>query len=88
MARTADDLTVRVGPQGRIVIPAGMRRELALGEGTLLIPRIEDGRLVFERRADILRRLRRNFAAVEPGVRLSEELIADRRKEAERERKE
>jgi len=76
---------VRVGPQGRIVIPAAVREELGLGVGDELSTRVEDGRLVLERREDVVRRLRGRYAAIAPGRSLSEELIAERREEAEAE---
>lgn len=76
---------VRVGPQGRIVIPAAVREELGLDVGDELSTRVEDGRLVLERREDVARRLRERYAAIVPGRSLSEELIAERREEAEAE---
>ena len=79
---------VRVGPQGRIVIPAAVREELGLGVGDELSTRVEDGRLVLERREDVARRLRERFASVTPDRSLSEELIAERRAEAIREARE
>ncbi len=73
---------VRVGPQGRIVIPAAVREELGIGVGDELSTRVEDGRLVLERREDVARRLRKRFASVAPGRSLSEELMAERREDA------
>lgn len=78
-------MMVRVGPQGRIVIPAALRDELGLGVGDELSTRVEDGRLVLERREDVVRRLRERYASVAPGRSLSEELISERREEAEAE---
>lgn len=75
-------IRVRIGPQGRIVIPAPLREQLGLGAGEELIARVEDGRLVLERREEVVRRLRASFANVAPGRVLSEELIAERREEA------
>jgi AbrB family looped-hinge helix DNA binding protein len=75
-------LKVRVGPQGRIVIPAALREELGFGPGQELVARVEDGRLVLERREDVVRRLKGRFAHVPVGRMLSEELIAERREEA------
>jgi len=72
-----------VGPQGRIVVPAALREEMGLGVGEELLARVEEGRLVLERRADVARRLRGRFGGAEPGRLLSEELIAERRREAE-----
>lgn len=76
-------MMVKVGPQGRIVIPAALRDELGLGVGDELSTRIEDGRLVLERREDVARRLRGRYAAIASDRTLSEELIAERREEAE-----
>ena len=77
--------TVTVGPQGRLVIPAEIRRELGISPGDVLLAVVEDERLVLEKREAVLRRLRRRFAHVEPGVSLADELIAERRSEARRE---
>jgi AbrB family looped-hinge helix DNA binding protein len=75
-------LKVRVGPQGRIVIPAALREELGVGPGQELMARVEDGRLVLERREDVVRRLKGRFAHVPADRVLSEELISERREEA------
>ncbi|MHB8763316.1 MAG: AbrB/MazE/SpoVT family DNA-binding domain-containing protein [Deferrisomatales bacterium] len=79
MAQVYDAQEVRIGPQGRVVIPAALRRALDLGEGQILVARAEGDRLVMETRQAILARLRRQFAAVPEGVDLADELIADRR---------
>ena len=76
---------LRVGPQGRIVIPASVREEMRLGVGEELLARIEDGRLVLERREEMAHSLKERFAKVAPGRSLSEELIAERREETLRE---
>jgi AbrB family looped-hinge helix DNA binding protein len=76
---------VNVGPQGRIVIPARIRRELGLGEGSWLAVRTEGGRLILEPREEVLRRVRGRYARVAGNKRLSEELIRERRTEARRE---
>ncbi len=75
----AQDL--RVGPQGRIVIPAGLRRSLGLAPGTELIARVEDGHLILARREEVLGAVRALFAAVPASRVLSQELIEDRRLE-------
>jgi AbrB family looped-hinge helix DNA binding protein len=76
---------VSVGPQGRIVIPAGIRRALGLVEGTRLAVRAEEGRLILEPREEVLRRIRGRYARVAGKRRLSDELIRERRLEARRE---
>ena len=79
MARTS--LPVRLGPQGRIVVPAELRRELDLEEGTELAIRSDGRRLILEPRREVLRRLRRRFADVDD-VSLAAELVADRVEES------
>jgi AbrB family looped-hinge helix DNA binding protein len=77
---------VTVGRQGRLVVPAPLRRRLDIEEGAVLLARAEEGRLVLEPRAAVLSRLRRRFEAVPAGVGLVDELLAARREEAARER--
>jgi AbrB family looped-hinge helix DNA binding protein len=76
---------VRLGPQGRLVVPVELRRELGLAEGTEMAIRSDGGRLILEPRAEILRRLRRRFDHVPEGVSLADELAADRQEKARRE---
>ena len=85
MAKVLEQTKVNVGPQGRIVIPARLRRALEIEPGDTLVARLEDGRIILEKRASILARVRRRFAGIPREVSLSDELIAERRKEAERE---
>ena len=82
MARTA--LPVRLGPQGRLVVPAELRRELDLQEGAELTIRSDGRRLILEPRREVLRRLRRRFADA-GDVSLADELAADRAEEVRRE---
>ena len=82
----ADHVEIVLGPQGRIVIPARMRRALGLKPGDRMTAALEDDRLVLERREVVLGRLQAAFAAVvPPGVSLVDELIKERRAEASRE---
>jgi AbrB family looped-hinge helix DNA binding protein len=76
---------VTVGPQGRIVIPVHIRKELGLEPGADLVAYVEDGRLMFETRESLWRRIKTLFAHVPPDVSLADELIAERRAEARRE---
>jgi AbrB family looped-hinge helix DNA binding protein len=78
---------VRVGPQGRVVIPARLRDALHLGTGEVLVAHVDGDRLVLERREAVLDRLRTAFGAAVPRtVSLVDELLADRREEAAREK--
>lgn len=83
MARISAE--VIVGPQGRLVVPASIRRELRMEPGQVLLARAEDGRLVLEPREAVVARIRSQFAAATGGQSLAEELIAERREEARRE---
>jgi AbrB family looped-hinge helix DNA binding protein len=79
-------LPVRLGPQGRLVVPVELRRELDLEEGSELAIRSDGRRLILEPRSEVLRRLRRRFADVD--VSLADELASDRAEESRRESEE
>ncbi|PAX09176.1 AbrB/MazE/SpoVT family DNA-binding domain-containing protein [Sphingomonas lenta] len=77
---------VKIVDGGKLVIPASMRRELGLATGDTVLVDIDEGELrvrsvgrAVERARAILRKY------VPEGVGLSDELIAERRREAERE---
>ena len=73
---------LRIGPQGRIVIPAPIRKALGLIPGAVVMGRIENGKVVLSR-SNPLEELRAMFKKVKRS--LSEELIAERREEARKE---
>lgn len=77
---------IKLGRQGRIVIPATLRKELGLQEGDVLHARAEGGRLVLETPRSILERLRGQLRAAAGDRDLVAELLAERRAEAKRER--
>ncbi len=79
---------VKLGKQGRLVIPADLRRELELKEGDEVSMHADGGQLVVETPAAALRRLKGMFADLPPGVSMADELIAERRVEALREEQE
>lgn len=85
MTTDVRQVRVRVGEQGRLVIPAQLRKALAIEPGQTLIARVEEGRLVLEPRETIVARIRAQFAHLPPGVSLADELVAERREEARRE---
>ena len=74
---------VKLGKQGRLVVPASLREALGLEAGAELVARVEEGRLVFEPKAAVMARLRGRFARVEGS--LAAELLEERRQEAVRE---
>jgi AbrB family looped-hinge helix DNA binding protein len=71
---------VRLGPQGRLVVPAEIRRELGLVEGAELAARTDGHRVILEPRDAVLRRARSRFRAVRGS--LADELADDRRAQA------
>ena len=77
---------VRIVEGGKLVIPASMRRQLGIVAGDTVMVDVDNGELrvrsvtkALERAREILRR------HVPEGVSLSDDLIADRRAEAEHE---
>jgi AbrB family looped-hinge helix DNA binding protein len=85
MARASRSVPLRIGPQGRVVIPAELRRELDLEPGQTLMAHVESRRLVLERREGILERLRAEVRGTRRKTSAVDELIAERRAEARRE---
>lgn len=76
---------VQLGRQGRLVIPAELRRAMAVTDGDQLIARVEDGRLILEKRSTVRDRIKSRFAVVGPEIALADELVADRRAAGESE---
>jgi len=85
MARTQSSNEVQLGAQGRLVIPAHLRKALDLKPGDRLLARREGESIVLERRSSLVKRLQARFAHIPSEVCLADELIAERRAEAERE---
>ncbi len=75
---------VQIGAQGRVVIPAALRKALKLKPGDRLILHREGDRIVLERRESIERRLWEMFEQIPREVSLVDELIAERREAARR----
>jgi AbrB family looped-hinge helix DNA binding protein len=76
--------TVILGGQGRLVVPADVRKELGLQPGDELVLHTEEGRIVLERRSDAVARLRGLYSA--PSTRGAvDELVAERRRAARHE---
>ncbi|WP_404478600.1 AbrB/MazE/SpoVT family DNA-binding domain-containing protein [Novosphingobium sp. BL-52-GroH] len=75
----------RVVSGGRLQIPADVRKELGLTDGTDVRLEVVDGELRVRTFASALQRVRAIARAhLTPGVSMADELIADRRAEAAR----
>jgi len=73
---------VTVGPEGQVLIPAGIRRAAGVEPGARIVVGLEGEQVVLISGDAIKRRLRRMFAGIEGSM--AEELIADRQAEAAR----
>lgn len=82
----SSEVRLRVAENGRVVIPAEVRRDLGVESGGEIILKKEDNgyRMTTQqqRLAEARRRIRRY---VKPGTSLVDELIAERREAAKRE---
>ena len=77
----------RINDNGRVVIPAAYRKVLGIKAGDEVILRVEDDELritTMQRRIENAQKRIRRY--VKPGVSLADELIAERREAARRER--
>ncbi len=79
--------TTILQPNGRIVIPSEIRRQLDLGSGQKLEISVDQGRIILTPQVERLRQAQALLGEHVAGDdnRWSEELIAERRAEAERE---
>lgn len=70
---------VTVDANGRILVPAAVRRSLGLAPGSQLLLSVTDGRLLLEKREDAWRRAQGLFDGNRPSGSVVEELLAERR---------
>lgn len=82
----ARSVKVRLGPDGRIVVPAPFREALQLKEGDVLFARLEGEEVHLLTPTAVMKRTRAILRKFVPeGVSLVDELIEERRREAKRE---
>ena len=84
MARTIHGVDVRFDTDGRMAVPASIRKALGIRSGERHVARIEDEQLVIEKPASVERRIRARFRNA-AGCSLADELVAERREEVRRE---
>jgi len=84
MPRSTQQAEVSLGPQGRLVIPARLRHSLGYEPGDRLLVRATGQSLVIEKASAIRKRIKDRYAKLK-GVSLAEELLAERRRDADRE---
>ena len=73
---------VKLDQQGPLVIPDELIQALSVKNGSSLMAKVENGRLILENRDSIRQRLKSRFANIPTDISLADELIADRRSEA------
>jgi AbrB family looped-hinge helix DNA binding protein len=74
---------VAAAPDGRLTIPAQVRRAAGIEPGATLVVYVEDGRVVIETRDQLAARIKRDVAANWSGQEsVVDELITERRAEA------
>jgi len=76
---------VQLGAQGRLVIPAALRKALNLNKGDCLIARKVGDSLILERREAIESRLWEMFSEIPKEISLVNELITERNAAAQTE---
>ncbi|MCU0261186.1 MAG: AbrB/MazE/SpoVT family DNA-binding domain-containing protein [Ilumatobacteraceae bacterium] len=77
----SDTIVVKVGPKGRIVIPAGVRDECGIHEGDELVVVVERTGIRLVDRRGLVASLRGSVRSVD-GRSVVDELLAERRAEA------
>lgn len=77
---------VKIGEDGRVVIPSSLRKELGIKPGDTLVIESDGDSLLLRGYERMLQEVQEAFADIAPPSQLlSEELLRDRRKEADRE---
>ncbi|HYN41986.1 MAG TPA: AbrB/MazE/SpoVT family DNA-binding domain-containing protein [Thermoanaerobaculia bacterium] len=80
-----NELLARIDSSGRLVVPAALRKELGLIPGAAVTLRVTDGELRVVARSEAVRLAQERVRKyVQPGRRLADELIAERRAEWKR----
>jgi len=85
MAHSLSFNEVQLGAQGRLVIPAALRKALNLNQGDCLVARKVGDSLVLERREAVESRLWKMFNHIPQEVSLVDELVSERRAAAQAE---
>ena len=77
---------VKIVEGGKLVIPAAFRREMGIAPGDTVVVELDAGELRVRSLSSAIRQVQARMRELNPeGRLLSEELIAERRAEAERE---
>lgn len=77
------EVSVALGQNGRVVIPANIRKQMNLQQGQRLRLMLDGDQLILKKTTDIISKLQNRFSSVPES--LANELIAERRQEAKQE---
>jgi bifunctional DNA-binding transcriptional regulator/antitoxin component of YhaV-PrlF toxin-antitoxin module len=78
------DQHVSMAANGRLVIPAKLRAALGMEDGGAFVARLEDGSIRLQPLREVIAHVQAEVRRYVPaGTRLSDELIEDRRREAQ-----
>jgi AbrB family looped-hinge helix DNA binding protein len=84
--KTDAPLQAVIGPQGRVVVPASIRKEFGWKEGTKLSFSVRDGELVVSDQLAAMRRLQDYMRdSIPEGTDILQDFLEERRRNAERE---
>jgi len=81
-------LAVKMSQGGRVVIPAELREKLNINQGDELVFEERDGELILSSKRQRLKKIQEEcfrLLSIDDGIDLADELIAERRAEAQKE---
>lgn len=86
MTKQTLSATTKMEPNGRVMIPASIRKKLDIKSGASLVIMVQNNQVIMKNTLQVWEDLRAEFTKSYKGKKLlSEELMEDRRKEAIRE---
>lgn len=73
---------IQIDTQGHLVIPVELMQAVNFGRNSV-VARVDGERLILEKRETVKQRLRQRFASIPSDLSLVDELIAERRRNAD-----
>lgn len=73
---------IQIDTQGHLVIPVELMQAVNFGRNSV-VARVDGERLILEKRETVKQRLRQRFASIPADLSLVDELIAERRRNAD-----
>ncbi|MCY4101524.1 MAG: hypothetical protein OXF46_11505 [Rhodobacteraceae bacterium] len=76
---------VKIGTNGRLIVPAKLRKEIGLSDGITVVVETIEGELRVRKMEDVIHNAQERLKKYFGETSLSEELISERREEAKKE---